>query len=64
VKSFNVTFEYVLYEISYENVILYSRTLPSYNPDKNNKDKKSSSDGKVLTSKEDINKFMLEHTKK
>lgn len=43
-------------------MILYSRTLPSYNPDKN-KDKKSGSDGKVLTSKEDINKFMLEHVK-
>ena len=51
----------MLYECSYENLILYSRTLPSYNTDK---DKKKKDRGEVLSSKEDINRFMLEHAKK
>lgn len=55
-------FEYVLYECSYENLILYSRTLPSYNPDK--KKGKERDRGEVLTSKADINKFMMEHAAK
>lgn len=33
VKAFNLSFEYVLYEMSYPNVILYSATLPTYNAD-------------------------------
>lgn len=49
----------VLYDISYENLIMYSRTLPSYNPDK--KKGKERDKGEVLTSKADINKFMMEH---
>lgn len=54
----------VLYDISYENLIMYSRTLPSFNTDKKDKKNGGKDDGKVLTSKEDINKFMLEHAKK
>lgn len=33
VKAFNLSFEYVLYRMSYPNVILYSATLPTYNAD-------------------------------
>lgn len=61
VKSFNVSIEYVLYECSYENLILYSRTLPSYNSDKNKKEKDK---GEVLKGRKDINEFMLKHCKK
>lgn len=52
----------VLYDISYENLIMYSRTLPSYNPDKTKG--KERDRGEVLTSKADINKFMMEHAAK
>lgn len=38
VKAFGCSFDYVLHEISYANVILYSATLPSY--DNARKDKK------------------------
>lgn len=41
---------------------MYSRTLPSYNPDK--KKGKERDRGEVLTSKADINKFMMEHAAK
>jgi hypothetical protein len=37
VKNFNVTFEFALYGISYENILLYSETLPSYSSKKDGK---------------------------
>lgn len=40
---------------------MYSRTLPSYNSNKKDKTKDK---GEVLSSKEDINKFMMEHMKR
>ena len=42
VKGFNLPIDYVLYDISYVNVIMYSATLPSYESkrDKNSPDKK------------------------
>ena len=52
----------VLYDISYENLIMYSRTLPSFNTDKTKG--KERDRGEVLTSKADINKFMMEHAAK
>ena len=30
VKTFGVTFDYALYNISYTNLIMYSATIPSY----------------------------------
>lgn len=33
-KSYNLTIDYVLYELSYTNLIMYSAVLPSYNSDK------------------------------
>ena len=30
VKSFNVSFEYALYEMSFANVMMYCSTLPTY----------------------------------
>ncbi len=35
VKGYNLTIDYVLYEMSYANMIMYGSVLPSYN----NKDK-------------------------
>lgn len=42
VKAFNLPIDYVLYDLSYVNVIMYSATLPSYERkrDKNSPDKK------------------------
>lgn len=42
VKAFNLPIDYVLYDLSYVNVIMYSATLPSYESKrgKNSPDKK------------------------
>jgi hypothetical protein len=31
-KTYNVSFEYVLYELSYQNLVMYSKVIPSYIP--------------------------------
>lgn len=31
-KTYNLPFEYVLYELSYANLSLYGAVIPSYNP--------------------------------
>lgn len=41
VKAFGLTFEQVLYELSYPNLILYNAVLPSYQ----SKDRSRGSDG-------------------
>lgn len=38
VKAYNLPIDYVLYEMSYPNMILYSAVLPSYNSKKKDKD--------------------------
>ena len=35
-KAFSLPFDYVLYDMSYANVIMYSAVLPSYNSKKKN----------------------------
>ena len=37
-KSFGVSFETALYDMSYANVLLYTRTLPDYSVKKHAKD--------------------------
>lgn len=32
-KAYNLSFEYVLYELSYKNLIMFSAVLPSYDFD-------------------------------
>ena len=32
-KAYNLSFEYVLYDLSYENLLLYSAVLPTYDLD-------------------------------
>lgn len=46
VKSFNVTIDYVLYDMSYANVMLYSATLPDY-------DKRTDKNGKPVIDADD-----------
>ena len=31
-KAFNVSFDHAIYDMSYQNAIMYSRVLPSYGP--------------------------------
>lgn len=38
VRAYNFTIEYVLYDLSYANMIMYSAVIPSY---KSRKDKKA-----------------------
>ena len=38
VKGFNLPIDYVLYEMSYVNIILYSAVLPVYHPNKDGKE--------------------------
>lgn len=38
VKTFNVPFDHVLYEMSFSNVTLYSRTIPTGEEEKEEKD--------------------------
>lgn len=47
VKCFNLSIEYVLYEMSYVNLVLYSAVIPSYHSEKN-RSKKSDRHGKVI----------------
>lgn len=53
-----MTFDYVLYEISYVNVLMYSRVLPSYDSDRND-EAKTSDDKKVISDKnpQEFNEF-------
>lgn len=39
-KAYNLTPDYVLYEMSYVNTLMYGSVLPTYDPDKHKKDKK------------------------
>lgn len=45
-KAYTLPFDYVLFDMSYANVIMYSAVLPSYDPKK--KDKKSGEPQKVI----------------
>lgn len=59
-KAFSLPFDYVLYDMSYANVIMYSAVLPSYNTKK--KDGAGHSNQKVIkaddpNNKEEVRKF-------
>jgi len=56
VKSFGVTFDFVLYELSYANLVLYSAVLPTYNSDKEGKKGKSGDRFYDCDNKEDAEK--------
>lgn len=37
-KAYNVSFDYAIYEMSYQNAIMYNRVLPSYDSVKSGDD--------------------------
>lgn len=47
VKSFRLTFDYVLYEMSYQNVVLYNAVLPNYNANKRDKANNETKESKM-----------------
>ena len=51
VKGFKFSMDYVLYDLSYSNLILLGATLPSYNYDKEKR--KRSSEGQYVINAED-----------
>jgi hypothetical protein len=58
VKSFNVPFEVAL-EMPYINIIMYSKTLPSYDNDNDEKDDKNGkNEGKIITDKAEYNAYI------
>ena len=61
VKTFGVSFEYALYEISFANLLLYSSTLPSYELDKEGKkgNGKKRGKGEVVNGDDPKNKDLV-----
>lgn len=58
-KAFSLPFDYVLYDMSYANVIMYSAVLPSYNSKKKDR---AGHNQKVIkaddpSNKEEVRKF-------
>jgi hypothetical protein len=48
-KSYNLTFDYVLYELSYANMLMYSAVLPQYSsPSKKDNKKTGISTGSLF----------------
>ncbi len=46
-KWYRVSFEYILYEMSFENFVMYNSVVPSYDTDRD-KGKKGNDDGRRL----------------
>lgn len=55
VKGFNLPIDYVLYEMSYTNMIMYSSVLPSYN----DKSKNGDGSGEVINADDPANRAMV-----
>jgi len=45
-KAYNLSFEYILYEMSYANIIMYGAVLPSYDNEVNDKSESNTWKGK------------------
>lgn len=58
VKSFNQPIEYVLYDLSYANLLMYNSVLPSYDFDSDKKKKKKDK-GKSYNMDDKANKHIL-----
>lgn len=52
-KAFGLSIEYVLYEMSYANLIMYGATLPSYHKKKEGKGKGDKGNGEETISADD-----------
>jgi len=60
-KAFNISFEYVLHEMSWQNMSLYCATLPTYNDKKEQGQKKEEG---VLNADKEISKEQLAQLQK
>lgn len=63
VKSYNLTFDYVLYKMSFANVRMYNAVIPTYSPTKDKKD--TEEEAKVIsgddpTNRSEISKAMFD----
>jgi len=47
VKGFNLPIDYILYDMSYANMIMYSSVLPSYNSKKDRKGDEKDNDSTI-----------------
>lgn len=59
VKWYRVPFDYVLYDLSYANLVLYGAVIPSYDSDDSKKDGKRFSSNEVIDSRDPRNKERL-----
>lgn len=59
VKGFSLPIDYVLYEISYANMIMLGATLPSYNTDK--KCDKDTSQQDIIRADDPCNRERVKH---
>jgi len=55
VKAYNLSIDYVLYEMSYANLILYSAVLPSYQSGK----KRENGEGEVINGDDPANSELI-----
>lgn len=55
VKGFNLSIDYVLYEMSYANMIMYSSVLPSYN----DKSKQPEDSNEVINADDPANRELV-----
>lgn len=59
-KAYNLTFDYILYEMSFANVRLYNAVLPSYSTQKDNKDSDKILNGDDPCNKDAINNAIFD----
>lgn len=54
-----MSFDYVLHEISYENLLLYSAAIPSYDAKKSDKQEKEKGKGEIINGDDPRNKDLV-----
>lgn len=59
-KWYRVPFDYVIYDMSYANVILYGAVIPSFDSDRD-KDGKPKKNEKVIDATDPANKDMVKN---
>lgn len=59
-KAYNLTFDYILYEMSFANVRLYNAVLPSYSTQKDNKDSDKILNGDDPRNKDAVNNAIFD----
>lgn len=54
-----MSFEYVLYDLSYENLLLYSAAIPSYGAKKDDKQRQGKAKGEIINGDDPRNKDLV-----